>query len=198
VGARGGLAALAGIWLAAACARPPAPPLVPAPRPPPVVCERVERLTVHKAERRLVASCAGGLELEFPVGLSREPVGAKRSVGDLRVPEGEYRVAGPARASRFRLFLSIDYPSASDAERAFAEGLITHGERDAIALAHAAGRMPPQHTALGGRLGIHGEGERWQGELDLDWTEGCIAVADAVIDWLAVVVPDGTPVSILP
>jgi murein L,D-transpeptidase YafK len=171
---------------------------VPAPSLPPAVCERIERLTVHKAERRLVASCAGGLELEFPVGLSREPVGAKRRIGDLRVPEGEYRVAGPARASRFHLFLPIDYPSASDAERAFAEGLITRGERDAIARAHAAGRLPPQHTALGGRLGIHGEGERWQNELDLDWTEGCIAVSDAVIDWLAAAAPGGTPVAILP
>lgn len=153
---------------------------------------------MYKSERRLVASCPGGAELAFPVSLSREPVGAKQTLGDQRVPEGDYRVAGPARPSRFHLFLPIDYPSLEDAERALQAGRITRAQRDAIARAHAAGRLPPQNTALGGRLGIHGEGERWRGDLGLDWTEGCIAVSDDVIEWLAVAAPSGTPVAILP
>jgi murein L,D-transpeptidase YafK len=155
-------------------------------------------VTVYKSERRLVAACRGGGERSFPVSLSREPVGAKRARGDQRVPEGAYRVAAAARPSRFHLFLPIDYPSLADAEGALAEGRITRAERDVIARAHADGRLPPHDTALGGRLGIHGEGERWRGDLDLDWTEGCIAVTDAVIDWLALAAPPGTPVVILP
>jgi len=153
---------------------------------------------VRKAERRLLVACAGGGERVFPVALSREPAGAKRAQADQRVPEGEYRIAGPARTSRFHLFLPIDYPSPADADRALADGLITRAERDAIVRAHAEGSLPPQDTALGGRLGFHGEGDRWSGDLDLDWTEGCIAVTDDVIELLAERAPSGTPVRIVP
>jgi hypothetical protein len=198
------LTALALCVLASACGRlaaAPAPPPLPPPPEPPAAerpCDRIERLEVRKAERRLVVACAGGGERVFPVALSREPAGAKRARADQRVPEGEYRIAGPARRSRFHLFLPIDYPSPADADRALADGLITPGERDAITRARAEGRLPPQDTALGGNLGFHGEGERWRGEQGLDWTEGCIAVADAVIELLAERAPSGTPVVIRP
>jgi hypothetical protein len=196
-------AALALCLLASACARFAAPP---SPPPPPPAepsaaerpCDRIERLEVRKALRRLQVTCAGGGERVFPVALSREPVGAKRAQADQRVPEGEYRIAGTARRSRFHLFLPIDYPSPADADRAFAEGLVTRAERDAIERAHAEAELPPQNTALGGHLGFHGEGERWRGEQGLDWTEGCVAVADDVIELLAERAPIGTPVSILP
>jgi hypothetical protein len=190
--------------LASACGRfAAAPP--PAPRVPPAElpaaerpCDRIERLEVRKAERRLRVLCAGGGEREFPVALSREPAGAKRAQADQRVPEGAYRIAGPARSSRFHLFLPIDYPSPADADRALADAVITRAERDAIVRAHAEGRLPPQNTALGGSLGFHGEGDRWRGDLDLDWTQGCVAVPDDVIELLAERAPTGTPVVILP
>jgi hypothetical protein len=173
----------------------PAPPLAAPAAPEP--CRRIERLEVRKSERRLVAECSGGGRLSFRIGLSREP-GPKRLRGDRRTPEGEYRIAAPGRASRFHRFLPIDYPSLADAERALADGRITQAERDAIARAHAEGRLPPQDTPLGGALGFHGEGPRWRGPLDLDWTEGCFALADAEIDLLASLAVPGTPVRILP
>lgn len=67
-----------------------------------------------------------------------------------------------------------------------------------ILAAHAAGRLPPQDTALGGWVGFHGEGENWRGDLDLDWTDGCIAMRDDAIDWLAEHARRGTPVLVLP
>ena len=177
---------------------PELPPPPPAPTPvPPLPCARIERIEVHKSVRALVAECAGGGRLELPVALSREP-GPKRRRGDQRTPEGEYRIAGRARPSRFHRFLAIDYPSDADAERALAEGLISADERDAIASAHRQGRLPPQNTALGGWVGFHGEGKRWQGDLDLDWTEGCFALQDPAIDQLDELAPSGTPVRILP
>ena len=132
------------------------------------------------------------------LALSRVPEGAKRASGDERTPEGDYHVAGPARPSRFHLFLPIDYPSPADADRALAERVISRRTHREILAAHAAHRMPPQRTALGGALGFHGEGERWRGDLDLDWTEGCIAVPNEGIAWLARHAPPGTPVRILP
>lgn len=153
---------------------------------------------MRKSERRLEARCAEGGLRRFPIALSREPVGAKRRRGDERMPEGDYRLAGPARASRFHRFIPIDYPSRRDADRALAEQRIEAPVHAAIHAAHAAGRMPPQDTALGGLLGLHGEGARWRGDLDLDWTEGCVALSDAAIDWIAAHAAVGTPLRILP
>ena len=188
------------VGLAACAGRPPARPPVPAPAeaaPPPPLCERVARLEVRKSEHTLVAECEGGARESFPVALSREE-GAKHAEGDERVPEGEYRIAGPARESRFHRFVPIDYPSSADAARALSEGRISRSEHDAIVAAHRHHRLPPQRTALGGGVGFHGEGARWKGDLKLDWTYGCVAVTDEVIDWLAARAPRGTPVSIVP
>jgi hypothetical protein len=158
----------------------------------------VTRIEVRKRERVLEAWCEGGGLRDFPIALSRVPEGAKRSRGDERTPEGDYHVAAAARRSRFHLFLPIDYPSPRDAERALAERSISSAVHRQILAAHAAGRMPPQDTGLGGWVGFHGEGERWRGDLDLDWTQGCFALADDAIDWLARAAPPGTPVRISP
>jgi murein L,D-transpeptidase YafK len=186
-----------------ACAGPPEAPLPSGaagqlPPPPSNRCPRIERLEVRKSERSLIVSCSGGARLRFSVALSREPVGPKLRRGDDRVPEGDYRILGPARPSRFHRFLPIDYPAPADAARGLAAGVIGRADYQAIVRAHRVGRPPPQDTALGGHLGFHGEGERWRGDLGLDWTDGCIAVADETIDLLAARAPPGTPVRIAP
>jgi hypothetical protein len=214
---RGLCAVVAGVVIVfiAGCVRPPAPEPQPAPPAPPeeeaprpilplppdpwsLPCPEVARLEVRKGERVLEAWCRGGGLRVFPIALSREPVGAKRHSGDQRIPEGAYRIAGSPRASRFHLFIPIDYPSVDDANRGLAEGTISRSQHRRILAAHAAGRLPPQDTALGGLLGFHGEGERWRGDLDLDWTEGCVAVADEAIRWIAEHAKRGTPVEIRP
>ena len=203
-----GLAALA---LGFACARALPPPAGPEPVPPvppapseagepaaPGPCLRIERIVVHKGERRLWARCKGGAVVMLPVALGRAPEGPKRAVGDQRTPEGEYRVAGPPRASRFHRFLPIDYPSIVDADRALAAGRLGRDDHARIVAAHRSGRLPPPNTSLGGALGFHGEGVRWRGEsTTLDWTDGCIALADADLDFLIARVGEGTPVSLL-
>jgi murein L,D-transpeptidase YafK len=180
---------------------PPAPAPAPAPPEPPIVdakaCKRATRVVVEKSARRLTADCIAGGRVVFPIALAREP-GPKRKQGDQRMPEGEYTIAGPARTSRFHLFIPFDYPSRADAARALAEGRIDRRVHDAIAYAHDRGRLPPQDTALGGVLGIHGEGVRWRGDLDLNWTEGCVAVTDRAIEQLARLVRRGTPLRIVP
>ncbi len=160
-------------------------------------CERVERIVVRRAARELVATCVGGGERRIAVALARG-TGPKRRSGDQSLPEGDYRIASPARPSRFHRFLPIDYPSPADADRALAEGQLSRADRDAIVSAHQQGRLPPQETPLGGHLGLHGEGRRWRGDLELDWTEGCVAMSDSEIDWLGDRAPPGTPVRIEP
>jgi L,D-transpeptidase-like protein len=187
----------------AGCARKPAAapaPTPPAPPPGPIdpsACGRVLRIEVRKAERLLTAECAAGGYVAFPIALSRE-AGPKRARGDLRMPEGDYAIADHAYPSRFDLFVPIDYPSIADADRALAERRIDRATRDAIAQAHAQGLMPPQDTALGGAIGLHGEGARWRGDLALDWTDGCVALSDRAIEQLALLLRRGTPLRILP
>jgi hypothetical protein len=181
----------------AACAAPAPTAPAPVPEAPPA-CPRIERIEVRKSARRLVAECTGGGRLELPVTLGREPVGPKQSLGDRRTPEGDYHIAGPARPSRFHRFLPLDYPALADAERALAEGRLPRADYEAVRRAHASGRLPPQDTALGGHVGFHGEGARWAGWSDLDWTDGCIALSDEHLDLLAARAPPGTPVRIVP
>ncbi len=187
-------------WLA--CAKPPlAPPPVPDAQPETpaasLPCKRAERIDVSKSQRSLTVWCVGGGTLTFPIALSRER-GPKREVGDERMPEGAYRIAGPPRKSRFHVFIPIDYPSRADADRGLKAGLITKEVHAAIASAHRDGRLPPQDTALGGVLGIHGEGARWRGDLAVNWTEGCIALTDPAITQLSRLTRRGTPVQITP
>lgn len=185
---------------------PVAPPIEASPEPGESVvdpfslpCEAIAQIEVSKRARRLEVGCVGGGRRTFEIGLSRVPDGAKRRRGDQRIPEGRYRIAGAARRSpRFHLFLPIDYPSVADADRGLAAGTISRATHARILRAHDDGRLPPQDTALGGLLGFHGEGPRWRGELDLEWTEGCIAVTDRTIEWLAARARGGTPVSIRP
>lgn len=197
-------------WLALAllaCPRPPAPPPAepppPAPEPVPAPevtpCLHIARLVAHKAERRLEIQCEGGFVFSVPAAFGRGEVGAKRSAGDQRTPEGEYRISGPARASRFHRFIPIDYPSRADADAALAEERLSPAEHARIVGAHERGALPPQDTALGGDLGLHGEGARWRGETQaLDWTNGCVALSDRDIEFVAERVAEGTPLTILP
>ena len=194
---------LVALWLAA-CPKPPPPAPPTAPPAPPAttgettLCKHAERLHVRKSDRALTVHCAGGGVLEFPIALSRER-GPKRAVGDQRMPEGDYRISGPPRTSRFHIFIPFDYPSRADADRALAEKRIDAVTHAAIARAHAKRRMPPQDTPLGGALGLHGEGVRWRGDLKLNWTEGCIALTrNEDLLRLASVVQPGTPVVIYP
>src|SRR2546426_3669287 len=181
------------VLLACACAPKPAalPALPPLPGPPApfdlrarAQCYRIVAIEVSKRERRLRAHCEGGGVVEMTVALGRQPTGPKRDAGDTHTPEGHYRISGSPRPSRFHRFVPIDYPSMADAETARAEGRLSKADYRRIADAHARGDPPPADTALGGHLGFHGEGKRWRGDSRfLDWTYGCIALADADVDF---------------
>ena len=120
-------------------------------------------------------------------------------MGDTRTPEGYYRISGPPRPSRFHRFIPIDYPSLADAATARAEGRLPDADYREIAAAHGLGEPPPANTALGGYLGLHGEGRKWRGDSRrLDWTYGCIGLADDDIDFIATHSEVGTLVVIQP
>ena len=152
----------------------------------------VVRIEVHKASRTLVVVKAGAPPRSLHVALGQSPVGPKRERGDGKTPEGRYVVTHKNPKSRFHLSLGLSYPNADDARVGLASGRISKAEHDAILAALARNEIPPQNTALGGDIFVHGGGT------DGDWTRGCVALDDTTMDDLFATVPAGTPVTIEP
>lgn len=153
-------------------------------------------LIVRKKARRLEVFENEKLVKTYRVALGFAPAGDKESEGDGRTPEGDFYVFTKNERSRFYLSLGLSYPNAAAAERGLREKIISQSEHDEILRAIAEKRKPPQKTALGGEIYIHGTGaaSRAKG----DWTRGCIALSDEEIEELFAVVPVGARVSIVP
>jgi len=120
-----------------------------------------------------------------------------RRVSDQTTPLGDFRISGINPRSRFRLFMAFDYPTMDHARRGLVDGRIGLQEYVAVSNAWLGGEPPPQDTALGGYLGIHGVGDgstKIHGRVN--WTDGCIAVTNEQIEELAGWVDVGTLVSV--
>jgi len=131
------------------------------------------------------------------IAIGRGGAAHGRRRGDARTPKGRYHVVRISRDTRYHLFLGLDYPNRVDAERAYRRGLIGEGDRKRILDALRHGRPPPQDTALGGGIGIHGLGSADRGlHLLSNWTRGCVALTNGQIDRLRHWVRIGTLVLI--
>ena len=123
--------------------------------------------------------------------------GIKKNRGDQITPTGRFTVSSIYRSKRFGWFILLNYPSLEYAYRARESGVIDAKVLRKIELAHSNGTVPPQDTALGGFIGIHGVGK---GSLKvhrlLDWTDGCIALDNGQIEELTKLVTKSTPVEI--
>jgi len=150
------------------------------------------RIVVKKAERKLFLYSNNKIVRTYHVGLGLSPKGYKVREGDRRTPEGDFYIFTKNDKSAFYLSLGISYPNARHAERGLRDGLITKAQYDAIVRALQAKKTPPQNTALGGDIYIHGHGA------GSDWTWGCVALENEDVGELFNAVPVGTPVTIQP
>lgn len=116
----------------------------------------------------------------------------KGQSGDSMTPSGTYYVGSRNDNSICYLALVISYPGVDDAKRGLENGLISQSEYDAIVTANENGTLPPQNTALGGLIEIHGEYHEG------DTTHGCVAVDNHVMDILWPVCPVGTKIVLAP
>lgn len=132
-----------------------------------------------------------------PVSVGRWGVTASKRRGDGKTPLGTFRVTWFQPEGQFGPFFGIDYPSLERAENGLEDQLISLAQFDAIKSAHARGRTPPQNTALGGYIGIHGLG-RADPDIHhaIDWTRGCIAVTNEEMAQLVQLISIGTTVKI--
>lgn len=138
-----------------------------------------DSLVVEKTEHRLTLYARGRAQKTYRVALGRGGLEAKRREGDLRVPEGRYRIDSRLERSAFHRALHVSYPDSADIVRANRAG------------------VAPGHSIM-----VHGirNGVGWIGRLHrlVDWTAGCVAVTNVEIRELWRAVPDGTPILIRP
>jgi murein L,D-transpeptidase YafK len=139
----------------------------------------VDRIVVHKGERRLLLMQGGNIVRSYHVSLGLNPVGQKERSGDFRTPEGTYRLERRNARSDYFLSIKVSYPNEADLRRA---------------------RV--RHWNTGGSIMIHGlpnylkhEPEFYQSH---DWTDGCIALSNADMTEIWMLTPDDVPIDILP
>jgi murein L,D-transpeptidase YafK len=139
----------------------------------------IDRIVVEKSAKRLSIFGGGNQIKSYRIALGRNPVGAKQEEGDMKTPEGIYKIDSRNAQSSFHLALHISYPSDEDNQRAAARSV-------------SAGSDIMIHGIQNGRAWI-GAFHRWK-----NWTAGCIALTDEEIEELWRVTPDGTTIEIRP
>lgn len=148
------------------------------PRPLPTGA-KADRVLVEKSRRRLTLFRNDRALKTYGVALGRSPIGQKEQEGDGRTPEGRYSIDGRNNRSVCHLALHISYPTAQQKADAKKRGVSPGGDVEI----HG---MYPVFSWLGAFHRLR------------DWTAGCVAVTDVEIEEIARVVPDGTPVVIVP
>jgi murein L,D-transpeptidase YafK len=137
----------------------------------------IDRIVVEKSAKKLSVFHNSKQIKSYRIALGRNPVGAKQKEGDMKTPEGIYKIDSRNPQSSFHLALHISYPSDEDNRRAAESGV-------------SAGSDIMIHGIQNGR-GWIGAFHRWK-----DWRAGCIALTDEEIEELWRVTPDGTTIEI--
>ena len=144
---------------------------------PPELTGPIDRIVIEKGARRMMVYRDGSALRVYRIALGFAPEGDKMRQGDGKTPEGIFRIDRRNPESEYYLSLGIDYPQAEHRARA------------------AAGGFSP-----GGDIFIHGQPDGVTGRQRIarDWTAGCIAVSNAIMDELWQVVETGTEIEIRP
>ncbi len=83
----------------------------------------IDRIVVEKSARRLSILRDANQIKTYRIALGANPVGAKQQEGDMKTPEGIYKIDDRNPQSNFHLALRISYPSDVDDARASARGV---------------------------------------------------------------------------
>ena len=144
--------------------------------------EIVDTIIIYKSARRLEAYSGDKLLISTKISLGKNAdKGAKLQKGDFKTPEGTFFIIRKHCHPKHYKSLLINYPRPQDIVRAKALGLDP-----------------------GGGITIHGQ-PKWNADghgdsytLQYDWTEGCIAVPNRILDKLYLAADIGTMVKIYP
>ncbi|MDR2872531.1 MAG: L,D-transpeptidase family protein [Xanthomonadaceae bacterium] len=141
----------------------------------------ITQVIVHKGERYMDLFAGETRIRRYAIRLGGSPEGAKTRQGDRKTPEGDYQIDWRNPNSRYYKSLHISYPNATDRRQANTRGVDPGGDIMIHGLPNAMNREEYYHYI----------GER-------DWTDGCIAVSNAAMDELWILIRNGTPIQIRP
>jgi len=156
----------------------------------PSVTPKETSIKIYKSKRILELYGDGKIMGRFNIGLGRDPEGSKVKEGDNKTPEGNYYICTKNNSTKYYLFMGISYPNKEDAKMGLDKGIIDKVSYDSIVKAINNKQQPPWNTALGGAVGIHGGGNKY------DWTYGCIAMDNSDLKVIRQYTPINTPVNI--
>jgi murein L,D-transpeptidase YafK len=143
-------------------------------------------LVVRKEERTLTVYHHTEQKKVYPIVLGIASSGPKVYQGDLRTPEGVYRIASKRPHARWSRFMLLSYPNDEDRSR--------------YAMALSEGRVPivdGHAPGIGGAVGIHGTDREDSNAKGDDWTFGCVSLLNQHVAELYDMIPIGTPVLIV-
>ena len=115
-------------------------------------------IIIEKKNRLLQIYDGAEIVKECRIALGFATVGDKNIEGDGKTPEGEFYIFTKNDQSKFHLSLGLSYPNRQAAERGLQENIIQREEYEEIIQAIEDELKPPQKTALGGEIYIHGGG----------------------------------------
>jgi murein L,D-transpeptidase YafK len=138
-----------------------------------------DRIVVRKGERRLYLMRSDKVLRAYKIALGLNPVGHKERSGDFRTPEGKYHLTRRNPRSDFFLSIQVSYPNDDDLRRAKRNGWDAGGSIMIHGLPNQLKHAPSYYETR-------------------DWTDGCIAVSNADIVEIWLLVSDNAPIEILP
>ncbi len=142
-------------------------------------------IVVRKGERTLTVYHHAQQVKVYPIVLGIASYGPKVYQGDLRTPEGVYRISSKRPHARWNRFMLLSYPNDDDRSR--------------YAMALSEGRVPiidGRPPGIGGAVGIHGTDREDSNARGDDWTFGCISLLNQHVAELYDMISIGTPVLI--
>jgi murein L,D-transpeptidase YafK len=155
-------------------------------------------IVVDKSDHTLGVTADGKIMKTYHVELGDGGLGDKKVSGDHKTPEGSFyltekSVLSPADYYLGSRWMELGYPNIEDADRGLKSGIISKKTYDSIVSAIKKGVMPPQNTALGGGVGIHGGSRSSFGS---DWTWGCVGLTNNDVEDFYSYIKVGTKVTI--
>jgi LysM repeat protein len=158
------------------------------------------RLFVDKSDKLLTVYNGNTPLKAYHVELGDSGPGDKYVSGDHKTPEGNFYITqklvlSPADQYLGTRWMRLSYPNIEDAQRGLNNGLINKTTYNQIVNAINNGLTPPQNTALGGGVGIHGGSTP---ALGTNWTFGCTGLTNKDVQDFFDYVKVGTKVTIQP
>lgn len=157
-----------------------------------------DKIVIDKSDHTLALFAGNTWLKSYHVDFGEGGYGDKERAGDRKTPEGNFYVTEksvltPSDKYLGSRWMRLSYPNIEDAQRGLKQGIIDQQTYDAIVAAVNSGQTPPQRTALGGGIGIHG-GEA--PEFSDNWTWGCIGLTNGDVEDFFDYISVGTQVTI--